>query len=67
MEDSMVQNKKNFSSSTKMDEGKSLDKKSQTRATDRATDSSRSGSMRDHAGQSRDKADVSKKDIGSRK
>lgn len=63
----MVQNKKNFSSSTKMDEGKSLDKKTQTRATDRTTDSSRSGSMRDQAGQSRDKADVSKKDIGSRK
>lgn len=67
----MVQNKKNFSSSTKMNEGKSLDKKGQARTSDRvadkSVDSSRSGTMRDQAaGQSR-KADVSKRDIGSRK
>lgn len=69
MEDQVVQNKKNFSSSTKMSEGKNLDKKSQARTSDRATersvDSTRSGA-REQAGQSR-KGDVAKRDIGSRK
>ena len=62
----MVQNKKNFSPS-KMEEGKNQDKKNQTLKTDKGVDSSRTGSLKGQTSQARDKADVSKKDIGTRK
>ena len=62
----MVQNKKNFSSGKKLSEDtQDLDRKSQSRNVDRSADSARSSTKQ--TGISKDKAGISKRDMGSRK
>lgn len=63
----MVQDK-NFQANKKhMDETKDLDRKGQARTTDRSADTARTGSTKEQAGLSKDKADISKRDVHSRK
>lgn len=63
----MVQNKKNFSSGRKLAEDtQDMDKKSGVRHAERAADTNRSGNLK-QTGISKDKANISKRDMGSRK
>jgi hypothetical protein len=60
----MVQDKKNFSSVKRnMDETKDQDKKGQARS----ADSTRSTNIKGQSNLSKDKADISKRDVNSRK
>jgi hypothetical protein len=62
----MVQNKKNFSSGKKLSEDtQDLDRKSHVRNADRAADSRTANTKQ--TGISKDKAGISKRDMGSRK
>lgn len=63
----MVQNKKNFSSGKKLAEDRDLDRKAQTRNVERTADASRSGNIKGQTGMAKDKAGISKRDMGSRK